>query len=63
MFQPSDLTQLKLDLIKGMPRVYKKLVVRLKQEGFVEQNLFDEKKRLQLDKILDDYFSRFLPAQ
>jgi hypothetical protein len=62
MWEHSDLTQLKLDLLKGMPRVYNKLVVRLNREGLVESDIHDAKKRKQMDGILDYYYRKFMPA-
>jgi hypothetical protein len=62
MLEHADLTQLKLDLLKGMPRVHNKLVVRLNQEGLVEADIFDAKKRKQMDGILDYYYRKFMPA-
>ena len=62
MWEHSDVTQLKLDLLKVMPRVYNKLVVRLNREGLVESDIFDAKKRKQLDGILDYYYRKFMPA-
>ncbi len=62
MLEQSDLTQLKLDMLRGMPRVYKKLTVRLNREGLVESDIFDAKKRKQMDGILDYYYRKFMPA-
>jgi hypothetical protein len=62
MWEHADLTQLKLDLLKGMPRVYNKLVVRLNREGLIEADIFDAKKRKQIDGILDYYYRKFMPA-
>lgn len=62
MLEHSDLTLLKLDLIKGMPRVYNKLVVRFNREGLVEEDIFDAKKRKLIDGILDYYYRKFMPT-
>ncbi|MBF0448056.1 MAG: hypothetical protein HQL67_07650 [Magnetococcales bacterium] len=62
MLECADLTQLKLDLLKGMPRVYHKLIARLNQEGLVEEDIFDADKRRQMDGILDYYYRKFMSA-
>ncbi|MBF0455614.1 MAG: hypothetical protein HQL72_12465 [Magnetococcales bacterium] len=62
MLEPSDLTRLKLDLLKGMPRVYTKLIMRLSQEGLVEADFYDAKKQTRMDDILDYYYQKFMPV-
>jgi hypothetical protein len=62
MLERSDLTQLKLDLLKGMPRIYNKLAARLNLEGLVEEDIFDANKRQQMDGILDYYYRKFMPS-
>lgn len=62
MLEQSDLTQLKLDVLKGMPRVYQKLIVRLNQEGLKESDIMDADKQKQLNAILDYYYRKFMPA-
>ncbi|MBF0107748.1 MAG: hypothetical protein HQL76_01040 [Magnetococcales bacterium] len=61
MFVHSDLTRLKLNLLKGMPGIYNRLVTRLNAEGLMESDLFDDAKRRRIDGILDYFYSRFMP--
>ncbi|MBF0147057.1 MAG: hypothetical protein HQL84_13290 [Magnetococcales bacterium] len=61
MFVSSDLTRLKLNLLKGMPGLYSRLVTRLNVEGLMESDIMDDAKRRRIDGILDYFYSRFMP--
>lgn len=61
MFESADLTRLKLDLLKGIPGIYNKLLTRLNLEGLVETDILNASKRKQLDGILDYYYQKFMP--
>ncbi|MBF8273056.1 MAG: hypothetical protein HW380_2161 [Magnetococcales bacterium] len=61
MFVSSDLTRLKLNLLKGMPGVYSRLITRLNVEGLVESDIMDDVKRRRIDGILDYFHYKFMP--
>lgn len=60
MFEIADLTRIKLDLIKGNPRIYSMLLSRLHREGLTEMNMVDEAKHSRMCGILNDCYDRFI---
>ncbi|MBF0439332.1 MAG: hypothetical protein HQL93_09450 [Magnetococcales bacterium] len=60
MFESADLIRIKLDLLKGVPRVYTRFLSRLYQEGLAEMDLVDSAKSSRLCGILDDYCERYI---
>lgn len=62
MFSNSDLTRLKLNLLKGLPGVYNRVITRLNSEGLVESDILDDTKRKRIDGILDYFHRKFMPV-
>ncbi|MBF0294569.1 MAG: hypothetical protein HQL96_05215 [Magnetococcales bacterium] len=60
MFEIPDLTRIKLDLLREIPRVYSTLLTRLNREGVTESDLLNHVKSAQWDGILEDYYDRFI---
>ncbi|MBF0178498.1 MAG: hypothetical protein HQM03_00570 [Magnetococcales bacterium] len=60
MFEIPDLTRIKLDLLREIPRVYGSLLARLNREGVTESDLLNDAKSAQWGGILEDYYDRFI---
>ncbi|MBF0127512.1 MAG: hypothetical protein HQM02_09910 [Magnetococcales bacterium] len=60
MFESADLTRIKLDLLKGIPRAYSSMLTHLYQAGLTESDILNDAKNARLCGILDDYYERFI---